>query len=173
MNYGNIKYYDISNGPGIRTSLYVSGCRVNCKNCFNKVTWDFLYGKPFTEEVENEILNSLDSKYIAGITILGGEPFEMENQRDLFPFIRKIRERFPNKSIWMFSGYTFETIKNGKRHFENTDEILKLIDVLVDGPFVEELKDISLKFRGSSNQRIIDMKKTLKNNEVVLFDFGD
>lgn len=168
MNYGNIKYNDISNGPGIRTSLFVSGCRIHCNNCFNKMTWDFLFGKPFTIDVQNEIIESLKSPYITGLTILGGEPFEKENQESLYPFIKRVREEFPDKSIWMFSGYTYEVIKNGKQHFEYTDKILELIDVLVDGPFVEDLKDITLKFRGSRNQRIIDVKETLALNKVVL-----
>lgn len=171
MYYGNIKENDIADGEGVRVSLFVSGCRNHCKNCFNPETWDFKYGKPFTKEVEQSIIEKLKPFYIAGLTILGGEPMEEENQKELLPFIKKIRSTYPEKNIWMFTGYTFDKdlLEGGKKHTEYTMEILENIDVLVDGKFVEELKNLSLKFRGSSNQRVIDVKKTLQNNgEVIL-----
>ena len=171
MYYGNIKKNDIANGLGVRVSLFVSGCRNKCKNCFNKETWDFCYGKPFTQETENEIFAELDKYWIAGLTVLGGEPFEPENQKDLLPFLKKVRQKYPEKSIWMYSGYLFDEhmLKQSKIRTEYTDEILSLIDVLVDGRFVEELHDITLKFRGSSNQRVIDVKKSLESGKIVLF----
>lgn len=161
MNYSVIKTYDIANGTGVRTSLFVSGCRHHCKGCFQPETWDFDYGQPFTDDTINEILDSIDSKHIDGLTLLGGEPFEPENQRALLPLLRQFRERFPQKNVWCFSGYTYETDirdKEGSVHIEVTDEMLSLIDVLVDGEFIEEQKDISLKFRGSRNQRIIEIE---------------
>ena len=175
MNYAEIKYYDIANGPGVRTSLFVSGCRRHCRNCFNTCTWSFDYGKPFTQEVQDEILSSLDSDYIDGLTILGGEPFEPENQKALLPFVKRVKEMYPDKPLWVFSGNVFEEMTEGRgggegaEHLpegharcEATDEFLSCIDVLVDGPFIEEQKDISLQFRGSRNQRILDMKETLR-----------
>lgn len=171
MNYGNIKKCDIANGIGVRVSLFVSGCTHHCKNCFNSETWDFSYGKPFTKEVEDEILELLKPDYINGLTVLGGEPFEKVNQRALLPFIKRVRETYPNKDIWMFSGYLLdeELLKESRARCEVTDEILSQIDVLVDGRFVEELKDITLRFRGSKNQRIIDIKKTLASGNIVLW----
>lgn len=172
MNYGNIKYYDIANGIGIRTVLFVSGCRHHCKGCFQPETWSFSFGKSFTKEVEDEIIKSLDKDYIDGLTLLGGEPFEPENQKVILPFLKRLKKSFPNKTIWAFSGYTYEElcgIKSSIAHCEYTDEILALIDVLVDGEFKEELKNLSLQFRGSSNQRLIDMKQTLKNNQITLW----
>ncbi len=161
MNYGQIKYNDISNGEGVRTSLFVSGCRQHCAHCFNKETWDFDYGLPFTESVQEEILASLRSNYIAGLSVLGGEPMEPENQEGLLPFLQKVKANFPEKNIWLYTGYLFEKdmIPGGRKYTEYTEEILSCVDVLVDGPFVEILKDISLKFRGSSNQRIIRLKE--------------
>lgn len=176
MYFGNIKKNDIANGPGIRVSLFVSGCRIHCKNCFNKVTWDFNYGKEFTKEVEESILEELKSPFITGLTILGGEPFEKENQQGLYPFIRRVRNEYPNKSIWMFSGYIFDKDiypKDGKSHTDVTLSILSLIDVLVDGPFMEEKKNICLNFRGSTNQRIIDVKETLKKKSIVLHELNN
>ena len=161
MNYASIKYCDIANGPGVRTSLFVSGCRVHCKGCFNAETWDFLFGSPFTTDVEQDILASLAPSYVAGLTVLGGEPFEQENQRALLPFMRDVRRLYPHKSVWFFSGYTFEVIAAGRKRCDSTDELLSLIDVLVDGPFMEEMHNVSLRFRGSTNQRIIDVRKTL------------
>lgn len=161
MNYASIKYCDIANGPGVRTSLFVSGCRVHCKGCFNAETWDFLFGSSFTQDVEHDILASLAPSYIAGLTVLGGEPFEEENQRALLPFMRDVRRLYPRKSVWFFSGYTFEVITAGRKRCEATDELLSMIDVLVDGPFVEEMHSVNLRFRGSTNQRVIDVKTTL------------
>lgn len=170
MNYGEIKKTDIANGPGVRVSLFVSGCTHQCKNCFNEVAWDFGYGRQFTRETADELYEALSPEYISGLTILGGEPFEPQNQRALLPFIKEVRRRFPSKSIWVFSGYLFEELKSDSRaRCDVTDEILSLIDVLVDGEFIEEEKDISLKFRGSANQRIIDMPKTLAVGHIVSY----
>ena len=171
MNYGNIKDKDIANGEGIRVSLFVSGCTHHCKNCFNPETWDFNYGNPFTTEVEDKILTMLEPAYIKGITLLGGEPMEPNNQRSLLPFVKRIREKFgTTKTIWSFTGFVYDKdlIAGGRAHTEVTDELMQNLDVLVDGPFVESLKNLSLKFRGSSNQRIIDMPATLEKGEVVL-----
>lgn len=171
MNYAEIKKTDIANGEGVRVSLFVSGCRRHCKNCFNKVTWDFAYGKPFTEEVEEELLQALSPDYIAGLTLLGGDPMEPENQRVLYPFVQKVRERLPNKTIWCYTGYTFKdgAIEEEQANCEVTRAFISLFDVLVDGRFIEDLKDIRLVFRGSSNQRIIDVKKTLSSGNIVLY----
>lgn len=172
MHYGEIKNCDIADGPGVRVSLFVSGCTNRCKNCFQPQTWDFGYGEEFTRETEDKIIALLGREYIAGLTVLGGEPFEPQNQRALLPFINKVREALPEKNIWAYSGFTIEEmLKDGSHpHCEVTKELLGLIDVLVDGRFVEELKDISLKFRGSKNQRIIDVKKTLEAGSAVLYD---
>lgn len=169
MNFAAIKPSDIADGPGVRVSLFVSGCTNHCENCFQPETWDFGYGEPFTSETEERILNLLDRSYINGLTILGGEPFEPSNQRALLPFVRRVRERYPDKTIWMYSGFTYEemTREGTHPHCEATLPILDLIDVLVDGRFVEKLKNLSLRFRGSSNQRLIDMKKTLANGKIV------
>lgn len=171
MNYAEIKKTDIANGEGVRVSLFVSGCRRRCKNCFNKVTWDFSYGKPFTEEVEEELLQALSPDYIAGLTLLGGDPMEPENQRVLYPFVQKVRARLPNKTIWCYTGYTFKdgAIEEEQANCEVTRAFISLFDVLVDGRFIEDLKDIRLVFRGSSNQRIIDVKKTLSRGNIVLY----
>ena len=171
MNYGNIKNTDIANGEGVRVSLFVSGCTHHCKNCFNPETWDFCYGNPFTEEVENKIIKMLEPSYIKGLTLLGGEPMEPQNQKALLPFVKKIREKFGStKNIWCYTGFIFDKdlAPNGRVYTDSTDELLKNIDVLVDGPFIEDLKNISLKFRGSSNQRIINLPETFKQNEIVL-----
>lgn len=170
MNYGTIKKYDIANGEGVRVSLFVSGCTHHCKNCFNEEAWDFWYGKPFTKDTELEIMDALSADYINGLTLLGGEPFEPENQKVLLPFLRRVRERFPEKDIWCYTGYSLERelLADSRARCECTDEMLSFIDVLVDGRFVEELKDISLPFRGSSNQRIIDLKATLESGCAVL-----
>lgn len=173
MNYANIKYYDISNGPGVRTSLYVSGCTHHCFNCFNPMTWDFGYGEPFTEDVEEQIMESLKPEYISGFSLLGGEPMEIENQRALLPFLLKIKNRFPEKTIWCYSGYTYEELtdkENRRCHCEVTQSMLEQMDVLVDGEFVQELYDISLRFRGSSNQRLIDLAKTRQEGHVICLD---
>ena len=171
MNYANIKKLDIANGPGLRITLFVSGCTHHCPGCFNQETWDFDYGKPFTAETEETILSLLDSAYVTGLTLLGGEPFEPVNQEALLPLLRKVRERFPEKNIWCYTGYTLEKDllhSNGRARCACTDEMLSLIDVLVDGRFVERLKNIRLQFRGSSNQRIIDVKATLETGTTVL-----
>ena len=158
MNYSAVKYYDIANGLGVRTSLFVSGCRNHCKGCFQPETWDFCHGKPFDPTVENEILESLKPDYIKGLTLLGGDPFEPENQEALVPFLKRVKEQFPEKNIWAYTGYILDRdlMEGGKCCTKDTPEMLKRIDVLVDGPFVEEKKDITLKFKGSSNQRVID-----------------
>ena len=172
MNYATIKDTDIANGEGVRISLFVSGCTHHCKNCFNKETWDFNYGQEFTQEVQDNLIQMLSPSYISGLTLLGGEPMEPQNQEGLLPFIKKVKETFGNtKTIWCYTGYIFDKdLKQGGRAYTpNTDKLLNCYDVLVDGPFVESLKDISLKFRGSSNQRIIDVKKSLQQNQVVLY----
>lgn len=174
MNWAEIKTNDIANGEGVRTSLFVSGCRHRCKNCFNDIAWDFGYGKLFTEETMEKIFDSIDHPWINGVTLLGGEPFEPENQRVLVPFLVMLREKFPDKTVWCYTGFTIEQIlgKSEPKSRAVTDvsnEMLSLIDVLVDGPYVESLHDISLKFRGSSNQRVIDMKKSIESNKIVLY----
>lgn len=171
MYYGNIKFCDIADGEGVRTSLFVSGCRNHCPNCFQPQTWDFQYGEPYTIETEKKILDSLKAPYVDGLTTLGGEPFEPENQRELVKLFRKVREFAPGKTIWSYTGYVYDKdlVPGGRRHIEVTDEMLSLLDVLVDGPFIEAQKDISLAFRGSSNQRVIAMKKTLATGKVVLY----
>jgi anaerobic ribonucleoside-triphosphate reductase activating protein len=171
MHYGNIKLNDIANGEGIRVSLFVSGCTNHCKECFNPETWNFEYGKPFTEETEKFILNSLKPSYVNGLTLLGGEPMEPKNQAVLLPFVKKVREMYPNKTIWLYSGFRLEDelLKEGAYpNCEYTLELLQNIDILVDGRFDRDLKRITLNFRGSSNQRIIDVKQSLKQNKVVL-----
>ncbi|MBE6355319.1 anaerobic ribonucleoside-triphosphate reductase activating protein [Treponema sp.] len=161
MNYGEIKTTDIANGEGVRVTLFVSGCRIHCKGCFNSQTWDFNYGKPFTFETEEFILKALAPEYISGFTVLGGEPMEPENQRVLVKLMRRIKETYPSKTIWCYSGYIYDKDllpANGKKHCEVTDELLSYINVLVDGPFILKEKDISLQFRGSRNQRILKLK---------------
>ena len=171
MNYGEIKTTDIANGIGVRVSLFVSGCTHHCKGCFNEQTWDFNFGKPYTEETEEAILSALAPDYIEGLTLLGGEPFEPQNQRALLPLLKKLREKMPNKTVWCYSGYLFdrELLTESRARCEVTDEMLSLIDVLVDGRFVEAQKSLMLKFRGSSNQRIIDVKKSLEAGSVILY----
>ena len=170
MHYGEIKDCDIANGEGVRVTLFVSGCTNRCEHCFQPQTWAFDYGKPFTEETENRILSLLSPSYIDGLTLLGGEPFEPENQRRLLPFLQRVRESLPGKTIWAFSGFTYEELlaEGSHAHCEVTEELLSLLDVLVDGRFVEALKDISLRFRGSSNQRLIDPNATRKAGGIVL-----
>ena len=172
MNYATIKNCDIANGPGVRVSLFVSGCTHRCKGCFNEVAWDFDYGQPFTQETVEEIIKMLEPDYIAGITLLGGEPFEPQNQPALLDLLRQIKEKLPEKSIWAFSGYLFEKdILAGRLGpKEITRELVGYLDVLVDGPFVLEKKDLMLRFRGSSNQRLIDVKASLKAGETVLWN---
>ena len=171
MYYGNIKKLDVANGEGIRTTLFVSGCRNHCERCFQPETWAFDYGKPFTEETVQALLDSLKPSYVNGITLLGGEPFEPENQLELVKLLRRVRAEYPNKNVWAYSGYTLEELRGeGHPRCEVTEEMLSMIDVLVDGRFVEALKDIALKFRGSSNQRIINVKKSLETGEAVIYD---
>ena len=174
MFYANIKKYDVANGVGVRVSLFVSGCTHRCKGCFNAEAWDFSYGKPYTEETEEEILDALDKDYIAGLSLLGGEPFEPQNQRALLPLLRKFRERYPQKDVRCYTGYTFDSDlqEGGRAHCEATDEMLSMLDILVDGEFVEDLKDLKLRFRGSANQRIIDVPRTLLEGEVRLWKDG-
>ncbi|MCC8192817.1 MAG: anaerobic ribonucleoside-triphosphate reductase activating protein [Ruminococcus sp.] len=173
MNYGSIKKCDVANGPGVRVSLFVSGCTHHCKGCFNPETWDFNYGKEFDSSAENRILELLIPDYIEGFSLLGGEPFEPQNQPTLTLLLRKIKKRFPEKKIWCYSGYTLDKDilnKDSKIRTEYTDEMIGYIDVLVDGEFKEELKKLNIKFRGSENQRLIDVKKTLSGGSVTLID---
>ena len=169
MNYAVIKKYDIANGPGVRVSVFVSGCRHHCKNCFNKEAWDFFYGSEFTDEVIDEVIEACKKEYITGLSLLGGEPFEPENQGGLAVLCEKFKKNFPEKSIWCYTGFDFEKDLLGYRvgDKKTVDRLLNCIDVIVDGKFIEELKDLSLIFRGSSNQRIIDVKKSLAAKEVV------
>ena len=173
MNYAEIKWTDIADGEGVRISLFVSGCTHHCKNCFNEIAWDFSYGKPFDGEIAEKILQGLGQSFIAGLTLLGGEPMEPVNQAALLPFVKEVRRRYPEKDIWCYTGYTFnpETglLNEPRANGPHTKELLSLFDVLVDGPFVEELKKITLKFRGSSNQRVIDVKRSLETKSVVLY----
>lgn len=172
MNYCNVKNCDIANGVGVRVSLFVSGCRNRCKNCFQPETWDFNYGKPFDEQTEEKLIKMLAPSYINGLTVLGGEPMEPENQRALLPFLKKVKAAYPQKTIWLYTGFTLDELRSPdcRAHTEYTEEILKLLDVLVDGRFVEEKKNISLRFRGSENQRLIDVAATLAAGSVTLWD---
>lgn len=172
MNYADIKQNDAANGPGIRISLFVSGCTHHCKGCFNQVTWDFNYGNPFTEKEIDMIIEYLKPSYVAGLTILGGEPMEPSNQPGILPLMKKVREVYGNtKSIWIYTGYLFDRdiIERMMKELSYTKEILEMTDIMMDGPYVEELKDLSAYFRGSSNQRAIDVQATLKNNNEIVF----
>lgn len=173
MYYGTIKNFDVADGPGCRVSLFVSGCRNHCPGCFNQETWDFHYGQEFTAETEQIILQALAPDYIRGLSLLGGDPFEPENQRELLHLLRNVKAAFPKKDIWAYTGYTLEKLQNAEGHprCEVTDEMLSLIDILVDGPFIEARKNIGLRFRGSDNQRIIDLPSTLKSGEIVISHF--
>lgn len=169
MNYANIKNCDIANGPGVRVSLFVSGCTHHCPGCFNAVAWDFDYGQPFTQQTIDQILEMLRPGYIRGLTLLGGEPFEPQNQGAIVELLRQVKAQMPEKSIWAFSGYLFDRdILSGR--LGDTREYLSYLDVLVDGPFIEAKKNLSLRFRGSENQRLIDVKKSLAAGEVVLWE---
>lgn len=172
MKYAQLKKRDVANGPGVRVSLFVSGCTHHCKGCFNPETWDFDYGNIFDEKIQDEIISLMEPSYIRGLTVLGGEPMEKPNQKALLPFIEKVREKYPEKDIWFYTGYTFETdfTGNGRAVCEKTDKLLSLIDVLVDGEFIEEKKNLRLHFRGSENQRIIDVKQSLLSGKTVLMD---
>ena len=169
MNYGNIIYYDIANGPGIRTSLFVSGCRHHCKNCFNPDTWDFNYGKPFTKEEEFFILDSLTQKHIQGVTILGGEPLEPENQPAIAKLVKKIKENHPDKDIWLYTGCVYENLfkENNPYRTPYLKTILKNIDVMVDGPYIDRLRNPLLAYRGSENQRILNIPETIRKKSIV------
>ena len=169
MNYATIKNCDIANGPGVRVSLFVSGCTHRCPGCFNEVAWDFDYGQPFTRETIDSILEMLRPAYIRGLTLLGGEPFEPQNQGAVVELLRQIKKEMPEKSIWAFSGYLFDRdILSGR--LGDTSEYLSYLDVLVDGPFIEAKKNLSLRFRGSENQRLIDVPASLKAGQVVLWE---
>lgn len=171
MNYGAIKKCDIANGVGVRTVLFVSGCTHHCKGCFQPETWNFDYGERYTKQTEDEIIESLRPDYVDGITLLGGEPFEPENQRELVKLLRRIKKELPQKTVWSFSGHTYEELTGDSRAVcEVTNEMLSMLDVLVDGEFVEAKRNISLRFRGSENQRLIDMNKTRKEGKIVLWD---
>ncbi len=171
MKYATIKPHDVANGPGVRVSLFVSGCTHHCKGCFNPETWDFAYGEPFTPEVEDRILDALSPWYIKGLSLLGGEPFEPANQAALLPFLRRVKERYPDKTIWCYTGYDYEAdLLSGRLcEWELTHAILSLLDVLVDGEFQLEKKDLRLRFRGSSNQRVIDVPASLSADQIVLW----
>ena len=170
MNYATINICDIANGVGVRTSLFVSGCTHHCPGCFNAEAQDFQYGKPFDKKTEDFLISELQKSYVSGLTLLGGEPFEPENQRALLPFVRRVRELCPGKTVWAFAGYTWEELTGVSRaRCEVTDQLLSLLDVLVDGEFVESLQDISLRFRGSANQRIIDVPASVRTGEIVFW----
>ncbi len=172
MHYGEIKNCDIANGIGVRVSLFVSGCTNHCEHCFQPQTWDFTYGQPFTQDTETQLLTLLEPRYISGLTLLGGEPFEPDNQRVLLPFLQKVKARYPQKTIWAFSGFTLEELwtPGSYAHCEATEPMLEQVDVLVDGRFIQAQKDISLRFRGSRNQRLIDMRRSRQEKAVVLWD---
>ena len=172
MYYSEVKECDIANGPGVRVTLFVSGCTHHCKGCFNEMTWDFQYGREFGEEDIERIMKLLEPPYIAGLTLLGGEPMEYVNQQGLLPLLHKVRERYPEKTIWCYTGYSYEKdiLEDFCRKWMETKEMLSCLDVIVDGEFVEELKDISLRFRGSSNQRIIDVKKSMQTGKIVQWE---
>ena len=171
MNYATIKKRDIADGPGVRVSLFVSGCTHHCPGCFNADTWDFDYGTPFTPETEREILDLLAPDFIAGLTLLGGEPMEPQNQRALLPLLREMKVRYPTKTVWCYSGYRYEELVGESRaRSEVTDEMLSMINVLVDGEYIEALRDIRLRFRGSANQRLIDLDRTREAGEIVIWD---
>lgn len=173
MNYATIKWTDIANGEGVRISLFVSGCTHRCKNCFNQIAWDFSYGEPFNDAIQEKIIRELGSGYIQGLSLLGGEPLEPQNQEALYPFIKHVRNVYPDKTIWCYTGYVFDEkrgiLKEKHKNTQYTKELLSMFDVLVDGPYIEKLKDIRLKFRGSSNQRVIDVKKSLESGACVLY----
>ena len=173
MHYGELKKCDIANGIGVRVTLFVSGCTNRCEGCFQPQTWDFCYGKPFTEDTEAEIFAELDKSYVDGLTLLGGEPFEPKNQPTLVGLLRRVKEKYPRKTVWCFTGFRLgeELLQKGSYpRTEYTDEMLSYIDILVDGRFVLAQKDISLQFRGSRNQRIIDMNRTRETGEITLWD---
>lgn len=171
MHYGNIKNYDIADGEGVRVTLFCSGCTNRCEGCFQPETWDFCYGKEYTKETEDQLIQMLTNPNIQGLTLLGGDPFEPSNQRTLITLLRRVKQELPLKDVWAYTGFVYEQdlLEGQRKHTEVTDEMLSYIDVLVDGPFVIDEKDISLYFRGSRNQRVIDMPKTLKSGSVVIY----
>lgn len=175
MNYAKIKRLDVANGPGIRVSLFVSGCSHHCKGCFNPETWDENYGSVYTVATEETILNYLEPEYISGLTLLGGEPMEAEHQKALVPLLREVKHRYPSKTIWLYTGYRFddEIMKSMYPGNSNTREILALTDILIDGRFIEEKKNLKLYFRGSENQRIIDVKKSLSSGKIVCVNYSE
>lgn len=172
MNYAEIKKCDVANGPGVRVSLFVSGCTHHCKGCFNQETWDFNYGKTFTDETRDQIISYLEPEYINGLTLLGGEPLEHINQKGLLPLLRKVKNTYPDKDIWCFTGYDFEKDVTGRmsREWEETKEFLSYIDVMVDGEFMADKKDLTLVFKGSSNQRTIMVQESLKTGKIVYWN---
>ena len=174
MNYAALKKFDIANGEGIRTTLFVSGCRNRCKGCFQPETWSFDYGEPFTDKVAEDIFKTLENSSVRGVTILGGEPMEPENQRGLLPFLRELKRRYPGKTVWLYTGNLYEELIGAlgehPKHTDVTDELLSYVDILVDGRFIAERKRLGLRFRGSDNQRIIDMNKTRESGEIVIWD---
>ncbi len=171
MKYATIKTVDIANGTGVRVSLFVSGCTHRCPECFNEIAWDFNYGQEFNQETIDLILKALEPSHIAGLTLLGGEPMELVNQEGLLPLLQQVRKMYPDKDIWCYTGYLYEDLlPGGKVHGPYSDEILSYLDILVDGPFILAQKNIRLKFRGSENQRIIDVKRTNKSRQIVLWD---
>ncbi len=174
MYYGSIKKSDIANGEGIRTTLFVSGCRNKCRNCFQPETWAFDYGKEFTAETEEEIFKTFENPVVKGLTVLGGEPMEPENQRGLLPFLSRFKKLFPNKTVWLYTGNTLEELTSGvgahEKSLDITAELLSLVDILVDGRFIEEEKRLGLRFRGSANQRIIDMNKTRESGKIIIWE---
>lgn len=171
MYYATLKKYDIANGPGVRVTLFVSGCTHHCEGCFNPETWDFGYGEPFTKAVENEILEALAPDYIAGLTLLGGEPLEYENWTALLPFLQTVKDCYPQKDIWCFTGYLFDKDVAGRfcAEWPQMKELLACLDVIVDGEFIQAQKNISLQFRGSENQRIIRVRESLQTGEIVMW----
>ncbi len=171
MHYGNIKNYDIADGEGVRVTLFCSGCTNRCEGCFQPETWDFCYGKEYTKETEDQLIQMLTNPNIQGLTLLGGDPFEPSNQRTLITLLRRVKQELPTKDVWAYTGFVYEQdlLEGQRKYTEVTDEMLSYIDVLVDGPFVIDQKDISLYFRGSTNQRVIDMPKTLKSGNVVIY----
>ena len=171
MHYGNIKNYGIADGEGVRVTLFCSGCTNRCEGCFQPETWDFCYGKEYTKETEDQLIQMLTNPNIQGLTLLGGDPFEPSNQRTLITLLRRVKQELPTKDVWAYTGFVYEQdlLEGQRKHTEVTDEMLSYIDVLVDGPFVIDEKDISLYFRGSTNQRVIDMPKTLKSGNVVIY----
>ncbi len=172
MHYATIKECDIANGPGVRVSVFVSGCNHHCKGCFNEIAWDFEYGSEFTEKTIDKVLKDLDKDYIEGLSLLGGEPLEHANQKGLLPLVKKVKEKFPEKSIWCYTGFDYEkdVMGNMYKNWNETKELIKNIDIIVDGKFEQKLKNPSLKFRGSSNQRVIDVQKSIKENKVIWAD---